>query len=274
MPSITGDRSKLVEIMSCLCEPKVDLWLLRELCLTDGGLLHDSVRQNAWPKLVGLQEKDIEEEMLSARNGRLASGNGVPSRICLSKKDESQIAADASRSQCHMLLVPPETENYTDEAKEIFRKKVKKRQRRLKLLIKNTLEIQDRDAIISEYDYDSAVSTAYLRSGMERQEEDSSRVDEHERLDVELKYYQGFHDVASVVLGSMYVSGEEMSFAKATRVLHRIGKCYLRDALRNDFKEIINSLKMTIFPLIAELGDYQLHDYLIESDQEPYFALG
>jgi len=79
--------------------------------------------------------------------------------------------------------------------------------------------------------------------------------------------------VASVVQSVMYSSRDERTFSRAVSVLHRIGVCHLRDALRKDFSEVISTLKITLFPLIEALGDYEVHDYLMKSKQEPYFAL-
>jgi len=50
----TNLNSKAQEITQILSEPDVDLWHLRELALTEGGLVNDTVRRRAWPKLVGL----------------------------------------------------------------------------------------------------------------------------------------------------------------------------------------------------------------------------
>jgi hypothetical protein len=47
-------RAKEKEIRSALNDPTINLWKLRELCLTKDGLLSDELRQKAWPILVGL----------------------------------------------------------------------------------------------------------------------------------------------------------------------------------------------------------------------------
>lgn len=41
-----------------LLQPDVDLWKLRELALSEGGLVNDTIRRRAWPKLVGLSSYD------------------------------------------------------------------------------------------------------------------------------------------------------------------------------------------------------------------------
>lgn len=48
-------RIKEEEIRSVLNDPRtINLWKLRELCLTKDGLISDELRQKAWPILVGL----------------------------------------------------------------------------------------------------------------------------------------------------------------------------------------------------------------------------
>ena len=46
--------NKADEIQLVLSEPVVDLWKLRELALSEGGLVNDDLRRRAWPKLLGL----------------------------------------------------------------------------------------------------------------------------------------------------------------------------------------------------------------------------
>lgn len=48
---------KALHLELVLNEPEIDLWLLRELALTEGGLVNDAIRRQAWPKLVGLHSK-------------------------------------------------------------------------------------------------------------------------------------------------------------------------------------------------------------------------
>jgi hypothetical protein len=48
------EKAKAINLI--LLQPQVDLWKLRELCLTEGGLVNDTLRQRAWPKLVGLYQ--------------------------------------------------------------------------------------------------------------------------------------------------------------------------------------------------------------------------
>jgi hypothetical protein len=60
-PSSSGEaypdlQNKAEAINLLLLQPDVDLWKLREFCLTEGGLVNDTLRKRAWPKLVGLNQ--------------------------------------------------------------------------------------------------------------------------------------------------------------------------------------------------------------------------
>ena len=54
-PLPSQDLSNKAEAINLLLlSPNVNLWKLREYALTEGGLVNDSLRKRAWPKLVGL----------------------------------------------------------------------------------------------------------------------------------------------------------------------------------------------------------------------------
>ncbi|GKZ01387.1 hypothetical protein MPSEU_001089500 [Mayamaea pseudoterrestris] len=59
-------EDKALEIEAVLNEEVVDLWRLRELALSEGGLVHDSLRKRAWPKLVGLHDVCFFEQVTAA----------------------------------------------------------------------------------------------------------------------------------------------------------------------------------------------------------------
>ena len=52
-------EEKQHEIRCCLdgIEEEVDLWKLRDLALSRGGLIHAQIRKQAWPKLVAAHEQ-------------------------------------------------------------------------------------------------------------------------------------------------------------------------------------------------------------------------
>jgi len=82
---------KTKEIESLLSHPEeVDLWALREMCFSEGGLMNDAIRKKAWPKLVGLSSTvPMSHPLLPP------SGSGLPRHP---KKSSSSSLASLSSS--------------------------------------------------------------------------------------------------------------------------------------------------------------------------------
>eukprot|EP00588_Corethron_pennatum_P009281 CAMPEP_0194275472 /NCGR_PEP_ID=MMETSP0169-20130528/8301_1 /TAXON_ID=218684 /ORGANISM="Corethron pennatum, Strain L29A3" /LENGTH=1008 /DNA_ID=CAMNT_0039018943 /DNA_START=101 /DNA_END=3124 /DNA_ORIENTATION=+ len=103
-PTISAQPSwrlhKLQTITNVLNNPDgVDLWRLRELALTDGGLLNHAVRRRAWPKLLGVDRSRVggkERIEAGAETGSRDSSVPAPTRV-----DLDQIARDVERSIWH-----------------------------------------------------------------------------------------------------------------------------------------------------------------------------
>lgn len=106
-----------------------------------------------------------------------------------------------------------------------------------------------------------------------------------------LCYYQGYHDVAAIFLGSLGGGknllpkmGEtsssssidslasSMGLELPARVLMRISQSHLRDAMRANFLQLQSALRLILFPLIA-VFDPEVHAQLYHADMEPYFCL-
>jgi len=103
-PAISAQPSwrlhKLQTITNVLNNPDgVDLWRLRELALTDGGLLNHTVRRRAWPKLLGVDRSRV------GGNDRIGAGAETESRVppvpAPTRVDLDQIARDVERSIWH-----------------------------------------------------------------------------------------------------------------------------------------------------------------------------
>mmetsp|Transcript_59525 Transcript_59525/g.88407 ORF Transcript_59525/g.88407 Transcript_59525/m.88407 type:complete len:798 (+) Transcript_59525:1129-3522(+) len=104
----------------------------------------------------------------------------------------------------------------------------------------------------------------------EKREEDEEQV---------LRYYQGYHDVASVFLSAMGGGSEGEKVSEATdkldlpiSVLLQVSNSHLRDAMRSGFHHLCTALRLIILPLIGAL-DSQVHAKLLESQMEPFFAI-
>ena len=77
-------REKAEEINLVLLEPDVNLWKLRELALSEGGLVNDTIRRRAWPKLVGLTDyqhpAEDDYEVANPANSNKATNLPKPKR--------------------------------------------------------------------------------------------------------------------------------------------------------------------------------------------------
>lgn len=78
-----------------------------------------------------------------------------------------------------------------------------------------------------------------------------------------LSYYQGFHDIASVIYVNLPTKPE-----LASHILRRLSKSHLRDAMKEDFSCVLSFLEITFFPLLQVL-DEELHDYCIVKELGP-----
>ena len=79
-----------------------------------------------------------------------------------------------------------------------------------------------------------------------------------------LHYYQGFHDICSVLL---LVLGERAAFIAA----ERLALFFLRDAMAPNLSLIMKQLSLLY--VILKVEDCELHDYLQEMNMLPYFCI-
>lgn len=74
-------KAKAEEINLVLSEPDVNLWKLRGLALTEGGLVNDNLRKRAWPILVGLHDYYVEKKPKKGNPNKGSPNKGnVPPR--------------------------------------------------------------------------------------------------------------------------------------------------------------------------------------------------
>eukprot|EP00536_Pseudo-nitzschia_multiseries_P012262 jgi/Psemu1/208178/e_gw1.460.42.1 len=101
-------RNKTERIERCLfgaSSNTVDLWELRELALSDGGLVRAGYRRKAWPKLVGLVEDETSIDMI-----RRDAGRSVIFRYHNEYENETQHESESgyeSERKSDRPLVPP-----------------------------------------------------------------------------------------------------------------------------------------------------------------------
>lgn len=103
-----------------------------------------------------------------------------------------------------------------------------------------------------------------------------------------LRYYQGYHDVACVILstlgGSAPVSvsrinynslasmASSMGLDLPSAVLLQLSQSHFVDCMKATFMQLQTTLRISVFPLIAYF-DKQVHDHLHQAEMEPFFCL-
>jgi hypothetical protein len=114
-----------------------------------------------------------------------------------------------------------------------------------------------------------------------------------EEKDNTLRYYQGYHDVACIILSTLsgsspvrlrtsilghnnihslgdiaVASGLDMPAA----VLLQISQSHFRDCMRANFHQLQTGLQVAFFPLLR-YADPEIHEFLCACDMQPFFAL-
>jgi Rab-GTPase-TBC domain len=115
-------------------------------------------------------------------------------------------------------------------------------------------------------------------------------------IDPTLRYYQGYHDVACIILSTMGISSSyaryvpprnldlssdfvlynislTTGFEMATSILYQLSQSHFRDFMRTNFQQLQIVMRLTIYPLLLYF-DSEVHEHLMQCDMmEPYFAL-
>jgi hypothetical protein len=230
---------KAARIEICLNADSVDLWELRELSLSKGGLLEAKFRQKAWPILVGLTldlpeltktVSSSDEELEEALN-ETATNDENPTKT-KSIHVENDILGEEKKSEI-------------DASLDMIRREVGR-------------------SVIFRYGKDASPENEYIVKPPAAAAEKLTRllegtIQESDRPS-NLYYYQGLHDVAGVILHHMDYQTEI-----ATRILCQISHSHLRDAMRENFGNITWLLSVILVPLVEKV-EASVH-YAIESSQ-------
>jgi hypothetical protein len=284
--------SKIEEIKAILAEPEVDLWKLREKCLTEGGLVNDKIRRQAWPLLVGIDSNTHDESKNHTRS-HPPSGKATdptldnvevidPSTVQRFKNqimaksiDFNQIELDISRCTWHLLngCQRSRRRQMLNKRRKKIAALLKRKQRRLGNLI-NLVLIQSYDITVS--------SSSFLR------------------------YFQGYHDVSCIFLSALggnslnrfpslqekdnldtsleteqcdesknysaMETAESMGLGLTSKVLLNVSKTHFSDPLQTNFENLVAALRLILMPLIG-CFDSNVHSVLREVEMEPFFAL-
>lgn len=206
--------------------------------------------------------------------GQLSKFGESGSCVLAKSLDYEQIQLDVVRCTQHLLSETQRGQRHQMEnkgRKEVARK-IKREQRRLANLINYTLVCQCQQ----QYNFKKNTNTTTSVS-----EDDCMR------------YYQGYHDVASIFLSTLGESdilhnrpelssslplhsqhdlAVSMGLDIAAAVLLQASQSHLRDCLKTNFMQLQTALQLTLFPLIAAL-DSEVSQHLLQCGMEPFFAL-
>lgn len=248
---VISREAKIAQIEQCLSQKEVNLWQLREHCLTPGGLITSELRRRSWHKLVGIDLDDLNRSAQEQNPSKMAT-------VTINEDPDCVATADTCTTP-------------SPESGDIPSNKLEKS-------LSNDKELISRDVGRAVYfRYPITEATRGRNSGDEKGEyiesgqsmltkiilsTISSKVSptQHEGR---LNYYQGFHDVASVVFVNM---SREPQLASA--ILGRIAQSHLRDAMKEDFSDVSALLEIVFYPLLQRI-DEKLHDYLILRELGP-----
>eukprot|EP00535_Pseudo-nitzschia_heimii_P009348 CAMPEP_0197179046 /NCGR_PEP_ID=MMETSP1423-20130617/4121_1 /TAXON_ID=476441 /ORGANISM="Pseudo-nitzschia heimii, Strain UNC1101" /LENGTH=496 /DNA_ID=CAMNT_0042628895 /DNA_START=85 /DNA_END=1575 /DNA_ORIENTATION=- len=198
----------------------VDLWELRELALSEGGLLRAHYRQKAWPKLVGITDDGDVPELIPSTT----DSQSTPSTRSLSD-DESEYGPSTKSDE--NILKRSELEANVDLIRRDAGRSV---------IFRYKNETSDSAPLTPPY---AGERLAQVLENVIKQGNAS------------LHYYQGLHDIAGVVLYHM-----DYQVNAATQILKRISNSHLRDAMRENFSNINWFLNVLLPPLVGRVDRY------------------
>lgn len=239
----TSYSSSLLSSSSSSPRPdSVDLWELRELALSRGGLLNAKYRQQAWPLLVGLRAPlpgedgdgvadDPLPDLTKATSNSTDDGdnddgarpNNVTAAARVQAAAEQDIAGEEKKSEIDVSL---------DMIRRDVGRSVIFRYGR-----KDDDEMEKAPSAAAEK------LARVLEGAIQQQSEHQSH-----SFAATLYYYQGLHDIAGVILHHM-----EYQVDRATKILSRISHSHLRDAMRENFGNITWLLSVILEPLVERI---------------------
>ena len=191
------------------------------------GLVDTETRAVAWPRLLGVVPNEIEKDLF-----RNASNK--------THKDSSVVDADCERS------VWAFTSSWCEGDRVILRQKLKR-------VLNAVVCVHETE----EHGYVAMLNSTQTVSGTSHDtDKNQNQKTKNNQL---LHYYQGFHDVCSVLL---LVLGEKKTYA----VAERLALFHLRDCTRKTMTHVLDSLSL-IKPLLRAV-DAELYRHIFGPENE------
>lgn len=236
------------------------------------GVVNEVVRTTSPRRPPRHSRRDSSTSSAAADDGAsTSSSNSIRDKILASSLDFMQIELDVARCTWHLLTGTQRAQRLQMEHKRHRKvaRLIRRKQRRLANLINLTL-VQSYKRFSGSYNKKTKLV-----------EKDNT-----------LRYYQGYHDVACIILSTLggsspvrlrsplldrtvstlegvaIATGLEMPAA----VLLQISQSHFRDCMRANFLQLQTALRLTLLPLLAYF-DPRIHEFLAACETEPYFAL-
>ena len=252
----------------------VNIWEVRELALTQGGLQTDSYRQALWPYLVGITSSP------SLSDHHRVEANNAVSSIKSSKNitNTNHASDDEDVESTHVLSnilnVPQqdqENERHIDACIDLIRRDAGR-----SVVFRYTVSVEEEMMLgasdggcggdINNRDtrtVSSVLSAApsYAQKRLVQVLEGVIRDGKKKSDNTSLHYYQGLHDIAGVILHTL-----DYDVPLAKQVLSQVCKTHLKDATRENFGNVTWMLKTFLPPLIQHI-DFQAYQIIVEYAQ-------
>jgi len=207
-------EEKAKRIEECLGEEQVDLWRIRQLALSKGGLLEAKYRAQAWLRLVGVDDAEIKALDVGKKGGAF---NSYPSPV-------STMSVQAFEEEKKMECADG----------DLIRRDVGR-----SVLFRYTPSEHKATAQEEQPPTVPAYASERLAMVLEETIRHGGST---------LHYYQGLHDVAGVLLHNMDYHGDA-----TISILSRLCQSHFRDAMRENFGNVTWLLSVLLLPLVEKV---------------------
>lgn len=215
--------NKIEQIESCIigCNGEVNLWELRELALSKGGFVTRELRQIVWPILTG-----ASDEVVLRFND--------PNCECLSNNNNERISVDNA-----VLEIIQRDVRRTVWPSLVHQQEEKKEEERDRQELVNIIchVLGGRISAVQQ-------QPRLVRAGGGGGEEE------------ELHYYQGFHDICSLIhrtLSSRITSCNDITSITSAAVISQLCQRHFRDAMRINFNKFVRGIQLAFWPLLSQV---------------------
>jgi hypothetical protein len=223
----------------------VNLWELRELALSRGGLLNAKFRQCAWPRLVGISPLTVQKTEHIPDLTRSYSGDQEDNR-------EGGVTPTHSNLEQEQ---PSQVDSIMEASVDMIRRDAGR-----SVVFRYTRGDASSEEGIHNHgklgpEKATEMLARVLEGTLQQEQQQQSR-----NATSSLHYYQGLHDIAGVILHNMdYQEGI------TTQIMRQISHSHLRDGMRENFGNITWLLSVVLPPLVEKI-EPQVH-YAIQMSQ-------